>query len=229
MRPLPILPDFTRLPLGGSLDPFPSGPPSRGRARQTQAPAKPQEEPPYPYDKVPPAQRGRPARPTAPHHLPTYPKQPFSGLDGALQNEGTADHSAASLPLASPLYLVGILGVWGREVPGPRAGLAQGTGGVGLAWGSVPLALGAADTCRLVGGWKLAGDDPRLGHFSFWGCQVTASTQVREGYRPVLGTGAFQRPWTEALGWGDGEAVKTGYGRPSPSTWEGEVGGSLDL
>lgn len=96
--------------------------------------------------------RGRPALPTAPHHLPTYLKQPFSGLDGALQNEGTADHSAASLPLASPLYLIGSLGVWGREVPGPRAGLAQGTGGVGLAWGNVPLALGAADTCRLVGG-----------------------------------------------------------------------------
>lgn len=208
------------------MDPFPSGPPSRGRARQTQAPAKPQEEQPYPYDKVPPAQRGRPARPTAPHHLPTYPKQLFSGLDGALQNEGTADHSAASLPLASPLYLVGSLGVWGREVPGPRAGLAWNRwGGPGLGqcssctWGCRHLQAGR----RLVGGWKLAGDDPRLGQFSFWGCQVTASTQVREGYRPVLGTGAFQRPGLRP--WG-GEMVKQSrlaMGGPAPPPGMGKL------
>lgn len=62
------------------------------------------------------------------------------------------------------------------------------------------------------------------------GVQVTASAQVREGYRPVLGMGAFQRPWTEALGLGNGEAVKNGHRRPSPSSWEGEVGKrSLDL
>lgn len=106
-----------------------------------QPPAKPQEEPPYPYDKVPPAQREACSAPCPPS--PTcYPKQPFSGLDGALQNEGTADHLAASLPLASPLYLIGSLGVWGRGVPGLRAGLAQGTGAVGLAWGNVPLHSG---------------------------------------------------------------------------------------
>lgn len=55
---------------------------------------------------------------------------------------------------------------------------------------------------------------------------LSASTQTREGYRPVLGTGAFQRSWTEALGLGDGETVKNGQGRPSPSKWEGKVGRS---
>lgn len=125
------------------------------------------------------------------------------------------------LPLASQLYLTGSLGVWGREVPGPRAGLAQGTGGVGLAWGNVPLALGAADTCGLVG-WKLAGDDPRLGQSSSGGAK-SQPAHSKGGLQASAGTGASQRPWSEALGMGDGEAVKTGYGRPSPSTWAGKL------
>lgn len=77
---------------------------------------------------------------------------PFSGLDDALQSEGTADDSATPLPLAS-FYLSRSPGVWVGEVPRPLAHLAQGTGGVGLAWGTIPPAVGAAEACKLVGGW----------------------------------------------------------------------------
>lgn len=145
---------------GGSLDPFPSGPPSRGRARQNKAPAKPQEEPPYPYDKVPPTQREACSAhcPSA----PTYPSDAASTACGSAPSPGWTMLSkvrgqlTTQLPLyhwCPSLYLLGSYEVWGGEVPGLWARLAAGQ--------CPPYpALGAVEASRLVGGGRLAGDTP---------------------------------------------------------------------
>lgn len=97
---------------------------------------------------------------------------------------------ATQLPLfhwASSLCLLGSPGVWEGEVPGPRVCPAQGTGGGGLALGSASLHKGLQKPAswQETGGW--------LGTTPGWdalilGVQIIGSTQVREGFRPVLGT-----------------------------------------
>lgn len=171
-----LLPSLTRPPALGALwTPFPLAHPPEGEQDKTQAPAKPQEEPPYPYDKVPPAWRGRPALPAAPHHLLIQSSQqwprvsPFSGLDNVLQSEGTADLLSCPFTTGPPCTF--------REMPGPWAYPVQGTGGAGLAWpGAVPLCTRG---CRsLHTGRRQAGDDPRLGHRSHSG---GAKSQLAHG------------------------------------------------
>lgn len=154
MRPLPILSNFTRLlTLGAPWTPFPLAHPPEGEQDRC-SPLRSHRKSHLILMTRCLLLRGRPALPIAPHHLPTYPKQPFSGLDGALQNEGTADHSAASLPLASPLYLIGSREPWsvgkGDARTSSRPGSGNWWGGPGL--GNVPLVLRIADTCRLVRG-----------------------------------------------------------------------------
>ena len=186
------------------------------------APAKPQEEPLYPYDKVPPTQRGRPALPTAPQHPPTrltqpaLPEgQPFSGLDNALQGEGTVGHSAAPLPLVSTFWGALKYGKGRYQDLGPTWLREQ----VGWAWpGAVSPnpALGAVEASRLVGGGRLAGDNPRLGCSSH--CEA-AKTQVRESYRPALSLGHGLRPWA----WVTVKQSRTATGGSAPSPGWGKL------
>lgn len=81
--------------------------------------------------------------------------------------------------------------MWGREVPGPRDYLVQGTGWLGLAKDCVPPAVGAAKACSLVGGKKLAGDDLRLGHSSHPGDASYSQHTGEGGLQASAGHGSF--------------------------------------